>query len=140
MGRGTDTPFEQFGAPWIDGRVLARYLNRRDLPGVRLYAADFTPAKPYPYGGQLCHGVRILVTDRNVLDTPELGVEIASALRHFYADQFQLQKMNTLLADRAVLDAIAAGGDPGAHCGRRGEPNWTTFERRRQPALLYPDK
>ena len=57
---------------------LRGYLNRRDLPGVRFYAVAFTPEKPYPYGGQMCGGVRILVTNRNVLDGPELGVEIAS--------------------------------------------------------------
>lgn len=137
VGRGTDTPFKQFGAPWIDGRVLAQFLNRRDLPGVRFYAAEFTPAKPYPYAGQLCHGVRILVIDRNVLDAPELGVEIASALRHLYADQFQLQKMNTLLANRAVLDAIAAGQDP-QHIAEGWRVDVDAFEQRRRPALLYP--
>jgi uncharacterized protein YbbC (DUF1343 family)/CubicO group peptidase (beta-lactamase class C family) len=139
VGRGTDTPFEQFGAPWIDGRVVAQYLNRRDLPGVRFYAAQFTPAKPYPYAGQQCHGVRILVTDRNVLDSPELGVEIAAALHHFYADQFQLQKMNTLLADRAVFDAITAGGDP-EHIAEGWRAELEAFEKLRQPALLYPDR
>jgi uncharacterized protein YbbC (DUF1343 family) len=139
VGRGTDSPFEQFGAPWIDGRVIARYLNRRDLPGVRFYAAEFTPAKPYPYAGQLCRGVSILVTDRNVLDAPELGIEIASALRHFYADQFQLQKMNALLANHAVLDAISAGEDP-EHVAEGWQSELGVFEQRREPALLYPDK
>lgn len=136
VGRGTDTPFEQFGAPWIEGRTLAQFLNRRDLPGVRTYATDFTPAKPYPYAGQLCHGVHILVTDRNALDAPELGVEIASALRRFYPDQFQLQEMNSLLANRAVLDAIAAGQDP-EHIAERWQADLESFEKRRLPALLY---
>lgn len=139
VGRGTDTPFEIFGAPWIDARALASYLNRRDLPGVRFYPLDFTPAKPYPYAGQVCHGLRVLLTDRNVLDGPELGIEIASALHHFYSDQFQLQKMNTLLASRAVLDAIAAGEDP-EHIAEDWRPQVEAFERRRQAALLYPDR
>lgn len=143
VGRGTDSPFNQFGAPWIksptDARALAQFLNRRDLPGVRFYAVDFTPAKPYPYAGQLCHGVRILVTDRDVLDAPELGVEIASALHRFYADQFQLQKMNTLLANRAVLNALTAGEDP-EHIAESWRADVDAFEQRRQPALLYADK
>jgi uncharacterized protein YbbC (DUF1343 family)/CubicO group peptidase (beta-lactamase class C family) len=139
VGRGTDTPFKQFGAPWIDSRVLAQFLNQRSLPGVRFYATEFTPAKPYPYAGQLCHGIEVLVLDRNVLDAPELGVEIASALHHFYADQFQLQKMNTLLANRAVLDAIAAGQDP-QYIAEGWRANVDAFEQRRQSALLYPDR
>ena len=56
VGRGTDTPFEWFGAPWIDGRKVASYLNRRDLPGVRFYAASLTPEKPYPYRGSVMRG------------------------------------------------------------------------------------
>ncbi|MGB6973053.1 MAG: exo-beta-N-acetylmuramidase NamZ domain-containing protein [Terracidiphilus sp.] len=139
VGRGTDTPFEQFGAPWINGRALAQFLNRRDLPGVRFYAVEFTPTKPYPYAGKLCQGVRILVTDHNILDAPELGVEIASALHRFYADQFQLQKMNTLLADRNVLDAIAAGQDP-EQIAEGWRTELDTFERLRTSALLYPER
>ena len=138
VGRGTDTPFELFGAPWIDGSALAESLNQRALPGVRFYPADFTPARPYPYAGQVCHGVRILVTDRNVLDTPELGVEIASALHRLYSDPFQLQKMNTLLANRATLDAIRAGDDPG-QIAETWSQSLAEFNRRRQAALLYPD-
>lgn len=137
VGRGTDTPFEQIGAPWIDGRALAAYLNRRDLPGVRFYPVTFTPEKPYPYNGQLCRGVRILVTDRNVLDAPELGVEIAAALHRFYSDQFQLQKMNVLLANGQVLAEIGAGEDP-EHIAEEWRAGLEAFEQQRQAALLYP--
>lgn len=137
VGRGTNTPFEWFGAPWIDGRAVARYLNRRDLPGVRFYSATVTPEKPYPYAGQRCGGVRILVTDRNVLDAPEMGVEIASALHRLYKSQFHVQKMHTLLANKAVLDEITAGEEP-----EQIEQDWEAgvkaFERARKPALLYP--
>jgi uncharacterized protein YbbC (DUF1343 family) len=139
VGRGTDTPFEWFGAPWIDGLTVARYLNHRDLPGVRFYSASLTPQKPYPYAGQLCGGVRILVTDRNVLDAPELGVEIASALHRFYKDQFHLQKMNRLLANHSVLDAIASGKDP-EHIAENWRASVKAFEKRREPALIYPTR
>lgn len=139
VGRGTDTPFEQFGAPWINGRSLAQFLNRRDLPGVRFYATQFTPEKPYPYAGQSCSGVRILVTDRNVLDAPELGIEIASALHRFYPDQFALQKMNTLLANHTVLDAISSGDDP-EYIAEGWRVGLSNFEQQRQSALLYSDR
>jgi uncharacterized protein YbbC (DUF1343 family) len=137
VGRGTETPFEQLGAPWIDGRTLAQFLNRRQLPGVRFYAVVFTPAKPYPYADQLCQGIRILVVDRNVLDAPELGVEIASALHRLYADKFQMEKMNALLANAAVLAALSAGEDP-----ERIAEGWRAgleaFQQKRSAALLYP--
>jgi len=139
VGRGTDTPFEQFGASWIDGRAVAQFLNRRELPGVRFYAVRFTPAGPYPYAGQVCGGVRILVTDRNVLDAPELGIEIASALHRLYPGRFQLQKMDALLANRAVLQAIAEGDDP-EHIAEGWREDVQAFEQRRQTALLYPGR
>ena len=139
VGRGTDTPFEIIGAPWVDDRALASYLNRRELPGVRFYPVEFTPTKSYPYAGQLCHGLRILLTERDVLDGPELGIEIAAALHHFYPDQFQLEKMSGLLANRAVLEAISAGQDP-EHIAESWRPQIEAFERQRQSALLYPDR
>lgn len=139
VGRGTDTPFELLGAPWIDGRALALYLNRRHLAGVRFYPIDFTAQKPYPCAGEVCHGVHVLLTDRDALDAPEMGVEIASALHRLYPDQFHLEKMNTLLANHAVLDAIAARTDP-----RIIAQSWRSalaaFQRERQQALLYSDR
>jgi uncharacterized protein YbbC (DUF1343 family) len=139
VGRGADTPFELFGAPWIDSRTLTQFLNRRFLPGVRFLAMDFTPRKPYPYAGELCHGVRVLVTDRNALDAPELGMEIASALHRLYPEKFQVQKMNTLLGNQTVLDELTAGVDP-----QRIAEGWRSaleaFEPERQKALLYPSK
>ncbi len=137
VGRGTDTPFELIGATWIDARALALYLNRRKIPGVAFVPVDFTPQKPYPCAGQLCHGVNIVVTNRHLLDAPELGIELAAALHKLYPDQFALQKMNTLLANRAVLDAIAAGADP-----RQIAQSWRAplqaFEQQRRSALIYP--
>jgi uncharacterized protein YbbC (DUF1343 family) len=103
---------------------------------VRFVPVDFTPQKPFPYAGEPCHGVRILAIDRNVLDAPELGVEMASALHRLYPENFELQKMSTLLANQAVLDAIAAGQDP-----QRIAEDWRAaldaFEQQRQKALIY---
>jgi SSS family transporter len=136
VGRGTDTPFAYVGAPWIDGRQLARALNARLLPGVRFLPVEFTPHSPYPYAGQLCHGIELIVTDRNVLDSPELGLEIASALHKLYGDKYALNKIETLLANRSVLEALQAGRDP-----QRIAEDWQQqlhdFETRRTPYLLY---
>jgi SSS family transporter len=136
VGRGTDTPFEYAGAPWIDGPDLARALNARFLPGVRFLPVDFTPRSPYPYADQLCHGIELIVTDRNVIDSPELGLEIAAAIHKLYGDKFQLEKMDTLLANRSVLSALLADRDP-----QRIEEDWQQqlqdFELKTKPYLLY---
>jgi uncharacterized protein YbbC (DUF1343 family)/CubicO group peptidase (beta-lactamase class C family) len=136
VGRGTDTPFEIFGAPWIDGRKLARYLNARFLPGVRFVPVDFMPQKPYPYAGENCHGVRVLVLDRNVLDAPELGIEIAAALHKWYPQDYKLERINTLLANRQVLDSLMNGVDP-ARIAEDWRLALEQFEVRRKAALIY---
>jgi len=136
VGRGTDTPFEYVGAPWIDGPALARALNARYLPGVRFVAVDFKPRAPYPYADKLCHGIELIVTDRNVIDSPELGLEIAAALHKLFTDKFQLSRIDVLLANRSVLDALLAGRDP-----QRIAEDWQdqlqNFEVKRKPYLLY---
>ena len=112
IGRGTDTPFEMLGAPWIDARIFARALNARLLPGVRFVPTEFTPAAPYPYAGQVCHGVSLMVMDRNALDGPELGLEIASTLWKLYPNNYQLDHIDRLLVNKSVLDALRSGEDP----------------------------
>lgn len=112
VGRGTETPFELLGAPWIDARTLARTLNADLLPGVRFIPVSFTPAAPYPYASQLCHGVSLIVTDRNMLDGPELGLEIASALWKLYPNDYKLDRIDRLLVNKSVLDALRSGEDP----------------------------
>ncbi|MGA3224843.1 MAG: sodium/solute symporter [Acidobacteriaceae bacterium] len=136
VGRGTDTPFEYVGAPWIDGPALARTLNARFLPGVRFLPVDFTPRPPYPYADQLCHGIELIVTGRNVIDSPELGLEIATAIHKLAGEKFQMNKMETLLANRSVLEALLASRDP-----QRIAEDWQQqlhdFEAKRKPYLLY---
>ena len=66
VGRGTDQPFEQIGAPWIDGPRLAAALNARRLPGIRFYPITFTP-KSSKYANEECQGVFMVVTNRAAL-------------------------------------------------------------------------
>ena len=136
VGRGTDTPFEYVGAPWIDGPALARVLNGRFLPGVRFVPVEFTPKAPYPYADQVCHGIELIVTDRNVLDSPELGLEIAFAIHKLSGDKFQLNKIDRLLANKSVLDGLLAGRDP-----QRLAEEWRQqvddFNAKRKAYLLY---
>ncbi len=139
VGRGTDTPFQLLGAPWIDSLALAKYLNHFDRPGVRFVPTSFTPQSPYPYAGTLCHGVQVIVTDRNVFDAPETGILIASALEHLFAGNFDVKKINTLLANQSVLTALENGDDPGKIASGWDEA-LHAFEEQRKSALLYPER
>ncbi|HTK94201.1 MAG TPA: exo-beta-N-acetylmuramidase NamZ domain-containing protein [Terriglobales bacterium] len=135
VGRGTATPFEVLGAPWIKARELAQYLNAREIPGVRFVPVDFTP-DDNKYKGELCHGVNLIVTRRNELDAPEMGVELAVALRKLYAAQWQPEKLPEILVNKAVYDAIVAGEDP-----RRIAEEWRDglddFMQMRAKYLIY---
>ncbi len=135
VGRGTDTPFEVLGAPWIDAVALAETLNRRNISGVRFVPIHFTPASA-TYASQVCNGVSILVTDRAALDAPELGIELASALHNLYPAEFKMEQMQTLLANPEVYQALVRGDDP-----RRIADEWReeldAFLKRRAPFLLY---
>lgn len=105
VGRGTDTPFELLGAPWINAKWLATYLNSQDIQGVRFLPTDFTPTSSI-YAGKECHGVQIFLVDRQALDTPELGVELASALYHLFPKHFELGRTLRLIGARCVLNDI----------------------------------
>jgi uncharacterized protein YbbC (DUF1343 family) len=136
VGRGTDTPFEHLGAAWIDGAALAAALNARELPGVRFYPVTFTPAAGAKLGGQACHGVFLVVTDRDRIRPVRVGLEIAAALSKLYGAQFTLEDAALLLGSKATIDKIRAGQDPGAIAAA-----WTADEAQwrltRAKYLLY---
>ena len=111
VGRGTDTPFEVVGAPWVNAMDLARYLNGREIAGVRFVPVHFTPASAL-YAHEDCGGVNVVVTDRDALDGPELGLEIAAALQALYPDQYKIDGVDTLMLNKASLDALKRGEDP----------------------------
>jgi len=135
VGRGTDTPFELLGAPWINAAELAQYLNARNISGVRFVPVTFTPSTSN-YAGQTCKGVNIIVVERNAFDAPELGVELASALHKLYAAQFHLEKITDLLVNQSTYDAIAAGDDPRRIAEQWREP-LQKFQELRQKYLIY---
>jgi uncharacterized protein YbbC (DUF1343 family)/CubicO group peptidase (beta-lactamase class C family) len=135
VGRGTDTPFELVGAPWIKSKEFAAYLNARGIAGVRFVPVSFTPSSSI-YSGQECQGVNIVVTDRNGIDAPELGIELATALHKLYASDFKIDKMMQLLANQSIYNALVAAEDP-----RRIAQDWQEdlekFEKVRQNYLIY---
>jgi uncharacterized protein YbbC (DUF1343 family) len=135
VGRGTDTPFELVGAPWIKSRELAAYLNGRGIAGVRFVPVTFTPASSN-YSGLKCEGVNIVLTERNALDAPELGMEFAGALRKLYPADFKMERMAELLVNQAAYEGLVAGKDP-----RRIAQDWQEelekFDVVRKKYLIY---
>jgi uncharacterized protein YbbC (DUF1343 family) len=107
VGRGTDTPFEILGAPYIDGEALAREL--RGLPGVAFTPVRFTPAASV-HKGEECGGVRIAITDRRALRSVSVGIAIAKALVRLYGEKFPVKEMMPLLRHQATLDEIRNAG------------------------------
>jgi uncharacterized protein YbbC (DUF1343 family) len=135
VGRGTDTPFELVGAPWIHAVEFAKYLNARDIAGVRFTPVEFTPDSSV-YAQQRCGGVQIVVGDRNVLDAPELGIEFASALESLYPQSYKVAAVDTLMANNASLEAIVAGDDP-RYVAEQWRDGLAKFELLRAKYLLY---
>jgi uncharacterized protein YbbC (DUF1343 family) len=108
VGRGTDNPFERVGAPWIDGRRLAAALNACELPGVRFYPIEFTPAAS-KFRGQSCSGVFCMVTDRRRFQSVRTGIHFACALRDLFPGKWDAAAYPRLLGDAAVIEALRAG-------------------------------
>lgn len=110
VGRGTDTPFEIIGAPWLDGQKLAKYLNEKNLPGVRFVPVKFTP-KSSVFAGENCGGINIIITNRAVYKSVQTGMEIALALRKLFPNDWKPDNYNRLLGNADIFELV-----------RRGEP------------------
>ncbi|MEJ2671003.1 MAG: DUF1343 domain-containing protein [Deltaproteobacteria bacterium] len=135
VGRGTPTPFEVMGAPWISGVQLARYLNRRRLPGIVFQPVSFTPVAG-PYRHHRCQGVRVRVADRDALNSPVLGIELAAALHRLYPGKFHFGGTLGMAGSRAVLQDLKGGTDPRKIC-RQWLPRLQNFSQVRAKYLLY---
>jgi uncharacterized protein YbbC (DUF1343 family) len=138
VGRGTEMPFLRIGAPYIDSAQLAAYLTARKIPGIQFAPASFSvteDANHFPFHGKTLPGISFTVTDRNALDSPELGIELISALHHLYPD-FAMAKAERLIANVDTMRALENREDP-----RKIAEGWKTdlaaFEQRRQGYLLY---
>lgn len=136
VGRGTDTPFEVVGAPWIDGRKLAGALN--ELPtsaGARFVPIVFTPTASV-YKGVECQGVSVFITHRDMLRPFAMGLGLGYCLRKLYPREWEAQKALGLLANRELHAMLMDGAEPERmvqRCARDGEQ----FTRRREPFLIY---
>ena len=135
VGRGTDQPFEQLGAPWIDGVRLAAALNARRLPGIRFYPTSFKPTSS-KYAGQDCQGIFMIVTNRTSLQPVRVGLEVAAAMWSLFGDRYQMENTDRLLGSRESLERVKRGEDPAvvAQSWAASEARW---RRLRAKYLLY---
>jgi len=135
VGRGTDTPFEVVGAPWIQGDRLADYLNQRSIPGVRFVPLRFTP-KSSVFKDELCGGVNIIITDRREFRPVLTGIEMAVALWKLYQNDWKIDSYLRLLVNASTLDRVKRGDSP-----RDIVSSWNVqleeFRKQRAEILLY---
>jgi uncharacterized protein YbbC (DUF1343 family) len=135
VGRGTATPFEVLGAPWINSEALIRELEKENLRGVAFKRADFTPSASV-FSGKECHGVRFVVFDRNHFQPVNLGVALARALQKNHMDIFSCAKFNQLLFHPATTSAVETGKTL-SEIRKLWQPSAGTFAQRREAFLMY---
>jgi uncharacterized protein YbbC (DUF1343 family)/CubicO group peptidase (beta-lactamase class C family) len=135
VGRGTETPFEVFGADWMDGRAMAMHLNKRMVPGVRFYPVEFKPTSSN-LAGKNVSGVRIVVTDREGFSALRLGLEIAAGIEKLHPGKIDWNANARLIGNQEAIEGIQKGIDP-----RNLEPRLqeaaAEFAGRRSQYLLY---
>lgn len=135
VGRGTETPFEVVGAPWIDADDLAAKMNAEKLPGIEFEPIRFTPTAS-KYANEEIAGLRLKLTDRDAFRAVETGVALASRLKNDYPDKWERKNANTLLLNDETLEAIEAGKPVGEIA-----PLWTPeierFKKIRADYLIY---
>jgi uncharacterized protein YbbC (DUF1343 family)/CubicO group peptidase (beta-lactamase class C family) len=135
VGRGTDTPFEVVGAPWIDGQQLASYLNSQRIVGVRFVPLRFTPTTSV-FKGEECSGVNIIVTDRDRFRPVTSGLEIAVALHKLYPSQWKIDSYLRLLVNADSLERLKRGESAG-DIVRSWRNSLEEFRKVRARALIY---
>ena len=135
VGRGTDTPFELIGAPWIVGQQLAAALNQRSLPGVRFVPVRFKPSASV-FKGEECQGINVIIIDRATFRPVLTGIEIAVALRRLYPEQWKVEGYGRLLVNAATLERVKRSDAAQKLCDP-GMSNWINFSNIRARSLLY---
>jgi len=135
VGRGTETPFEVFGAPWIKSDTLLKDMADRSIPGVRFSATQFTPASG-PYSGEVCNGLRIEITHRDTFDAIRVALEAADAFHRLNPERFDITKLTLLLGSAATVEALI-NYTPAVQIISSWSPDLAKFKVMRAKYLLY---
>lgn len=140
VGRGTNEPFQRFGASWLSADSVARLLDDLSLTGVRFKAERFTPANPgdRKYDGRSIPGVRIEVTDRERVQPARVGAAILWALGRVHRDSLQINaaSFDLRMGSARVREALLGGADPDAVLDRV-LPAIISFEKDSRRFHLY---
>lgn len=135
VGRGTETPFEEFGAPWLNSDAAATALNDRHIPGVRFAAQPFIPIAGL-YAGQRCGGVGVRVVDRATVRSMRVGLEVATVLQKLYPDHFDPAKLLLLIGNSDTVRQLQSATPP-----EQIISSWNaalaTFDQARRKYLIY---
>jgi len=137
VGRGTDTPFEVFGAPWIDADKLASELNSLNLPGVQFLPHHFIPTAS-KFKDEQCHGCRIVLTDRTAFDPMGTGLHLLSALYKLAPDTYKLESNVGLIGSKDVIARIKQG-EPMERIRSSYQKDLNQFIKIRNDFLLYKE-
>jgi len=135
VGRGTDSPFEVVGAPWIEPQGLAAALNQQGLRGVTFQPIWFTPTADV-YANVLCGGVRLIVTDREAIRPVTVGLALGRTLRTRHRDQFRPENIQNLLVNRSTMWAFLRG-EAFERVTAWAEIDRSAFLNRRASYLIY---
>ena len=135
VGRGTEAPFEQVGAEFIDGAALSQELNRRAVPGVRTYPVMFQPGSSVLAAKQV-QGVRFSITNRELLDTGKLGVDLMAALQKLYPGKVNMSVNLPLVGDSALIRELQQSR-PMERIFERQAQALKAFRTLREKYLLY---
>ena len=135
VGRGTDSPFEVVGAPWIEPQGLAAALNQQGLRGVTFQPIWFTPTAD-EYANVLCGGVRLIVTDREAIRPVSVGLALGRTLRTRHRDQFRPENIQNLLVNRSTMWAFLRG-EAFERVTAWAEIDRSAFLNRRASYLIY---
>jgi uncharacterized protein YbbC (DUF1343 family) len=142
VGRGSDAPFEQIGAPWLDTAAVLGAFRQASLPGVRAQGVEFTPRRPGDgkYSDTAVAGIRLQVTDRATYDPPATAVHLLAAVRHAHSRKFRWipKHFDRLAGTTALRAAIEAGTEPRAIV-QGWVPGRQAFRERRKAVLVYPE-
>ncbi|MBN1655596.1 MAG: DUF1343 domain-containing protein [Deltaproteobacteria bacterium] len=136
VGRGTDSPFEVFGAPWLNANKLVYKLHNAGLPGVTFTPITFTPRSD-KYKDQLCRGVRVAVIDRFSFLPVRTAFQIAHCLLSLHKGKWTVTDFVKLVVNQRVMKALIGGFSP-SQIERIWEADLHRFYKRRAGFLLYP--
>ena len=82
-GRGTNTPFEIFGAPWINADVLQKAFTKEQQPGIISTPISYRPMAGL-YANETCHGLKITVTNEDEFRPVQMGIALIKTILQCY--------------------------------------------------------